>query len=467
MNYNIDQFTYNGDTYNFVDNTSGYIKTSSAAASGGTDLSLVTTGEKYTWNNKSSLTLGTTNSTAYRGDYGNTAYNHATDSNRLTTATSSGLYKIASTAQGHIASLTAISKTDITGLGIPAQDTTYSSLTAASGGTDVSLVTTGQKYTWNNKANITFGTDQTKFLRNDGNWAVPAGGSGGGSITQTNTTTGTAYRILFSDGENDNNEVSTTVRKNSGLIFNPQTTTLQTSGTILSTNNTNDEVFGAGSSSYRYHISVGSRYLRVRDSGVDGTAPNTSNISSTLVLSPVALNIIDGWNTSSGNYTLRAALSNNELRFQNSSNSYSVTPTKITSWDTTASKTAGIGTVHTSSGTKSNIPSSGPSTYYEFANFSVQPGKWLIMITARFPSNSAGERAVCLSTSSATTGINAVRDTDIRVPISGNPTFCKVTTVYNNSGSTNQTLYINGYQNSGSSTAMTVSYGYHAIKISN
>ena len=89
------------------------------------------------------------------------------------------------------------------------------------------------------------------------------------------------------------------------------------------------------------------------------------------------------------------------------------------------------------------------------------------MITARFPSNSAGERAVCLSTSSATTGINAVRDTDIRVPISGNPTFCKVTTVYNNSGSTNQTLYINGYQNSGSSTAMTVSYGYHAIKISN
>ena len=71
----------------------------------------------------SSLALGETSSTAYRGDRGKTAYTHATDSSRLTTATSSGLYKVASTAQGHIASLTAIEKADITGLGIPASDT--------------------------------------------------------------------------------------------------------------------------------------------------------------------------------------------------------------------------------------------------------------------------------------------------------------------------------------------------------
>ena len=36
---------------------------------------------------------------------------------------------------------------------INAKDTTYSSKAAASGGTDVSLVTTGEKYTWNNKQN--------------------------------------------------------------------------------------------------------------------------------------------------------------------------------------------------------------------------------------------------------------------------------------------------------------------------
>ena len=34
-----------------------------------------------------------------------------------------------------------------------ATDTTYSSKAAASGGTDVSLVTTGEKYIWNNKQN--------------------------------------------------------------------------------------------------------------------------------------------------------------------------------------------------------------------------------------------------------------------------------------------------------------------------
>lgn len=42
---------------------------------------------------------------------------------------------------------------------ISATDTTYSSKAAASGGTEVSLVTTGDKYTWNNKQNaITFNT---------------------------------------------------------------------------------------------------------------------------------------------------------------------------------------------------------------------------------------------------------------------------------------------------------------------
>lgn len=62
------------------------------------------------------LSLGTTSSTAYRGDYGNTAYSHATDSSRLTTAKSSGLYKISTTAQGHIAGATEVTSADITAL---------------------------------------------------------------------------------------------------------------------------------------------------------------------------------------------------------------------------------------------------------------------------------------------------------------------------------------------------------------
>ena len=142
----------------------------------------------------SSLALGTSSSTAYRGDYGNSAYAHGVTNKG--SAFSSGLYKITTNSEGHVTAATAVEKADITGLGIPgsdtnthrmiqvngteilgnnttalnlkagsnvtitnssgtvtiaATDTTYSSKSAASGGTDVSLVTTGEKYTWNNK----------------------------------------------------------------------------------------------------------------------------------------------------------------------------------------------------------------------------------------------------------------------------------------------------------------------------
>lgn len=67
----------------------------------------------------SDLALGETSSTAYRGDRGKAAYDHATDANKVSTATASGLYKVAVTAEGHIAGLTAVTKEDITALGIP------------------------------------------------------------------------------------------------------------------------------------------------------------------------------------------------------------------------------------------------------------------------------------------------------------------------------------------------------------
>ena len=46
----------------------------------------------------------------------NTAYSHATDSGRLTTAQTSGLYKFSVTSEGHIGSVTAMTENDITGL---------------------------------------------------------------------------------------------------------------------------------------------------------------------------------------------------------------------------------------------------------------------------------------------------------------------------------------------------------------
>jgi hypothetical protein len=71
-----------------------------------------------------------------------TEYTHPTY-----TSKAAGLYKVTVDGTGHVSAATAVTKSDITDLGIPGSDTTYSSKTAASGGTDVSLVTTGEKYT--------------------------------------------------------------------------------------------------------------------------------------------------------------------------------------------------------------------------------------------------------------------------------------------------------------------------------
>ena len=98
------------------------------------------TNKTYRWSGSAyvviseTLALGETDSTAYRGDRGATAYNHATDSSRLTTATAAGLYKVGATAEGHISGLTAIEKSDITELGVPAQDTTYTFATGSTNG---------------------------------------------------------------------------------------------------------------------------------------------------------------------------------------------------------------------------------------------------------------------------------------------------------------------------------------------
>jgi len=65
---------------------------------------------------KGDLALGETSSTAYRGDKGKAAYDHASAKG---SAFSSGLYKITTNAEGHVTAASAVVKSDITGLGIP------------------------------------------------------------------------------------------------------------------------------------------------------------------------------------------------------------------------------------------------------------------------------------------------------------------------------------------------------------
>lgn len=72
------------------------------------------------------------------------------------TAKSSGFYKVTVDSSGHVSGTAAVAKGDITGLGIPAQDTTYGVVSTSADG----LAPKRDGST-------------TKFLRADGTWATP------------------------------------------------------------------------------------------------------------------------------------------------------------------------------------------------------------------------------------------------------------------------------------------------------
>lgn len=188
---------------------------SKAAASGGTAVSLVTTGEKYTWNNKGTYSkpsggipdsdiasaatwnakgngtiAGITMNGASKGtsgvvDLGTVITSHqdisgkadksATVSNVAYDSTNKKITKTINGTTSDVVTATTLktamalnnvenkssatirgelTKANVTtalGYTPPTTDTTYESKAAASGGTDVSLVTTGEKYTWNSK----------------------------------------------------------------------------------------------------------------------------------------------------------------------------------------------------------------------------------------------------------------------------------------------------------------------------
>lgn len=72
-----------------------------------------------------SLALGETSGTAYRGDRGKAAYDHALASGAQY---STGLYKIRTNAEGHVEYASAVTKSDITDLGVPGEQRSDSSI---------------------------------------------------------------------------------------------------------------------------------------------------------------------------------------------------------------------------------------------------------------------------------------------------------------------------------------------------
>jgi len=80
------------------------------------------TNKTYRWSGStyveitSSITLGTTSSSAFRGDYGAAAYAHAVTNKG--SAFSSGLYKITTNSEGHVTAAQAVTAADIEALGV-------------------------------------------------------------------------------------------------------------------------------------------------------------------------------------------------------------------------------------------------------------------------------------------------------------------------------------------------------------
>lgn len=175
------------------------------------------TNKTYRWGGSNyveisaSLALGTTSSTAFRGDYGNTAYTHATAKG---SAFSSGLYKITTNSQGHVTAATAVTKNDITALGIPAQDTnTNTTYELTKSGSTITLEGSDGSSTSVTDSNTVYTHPTTS-----GNKHIPAGGSSGqilrwsadgtaawGADNNTNTTytlskSGSTITLTGSDG---------------------------------------------------------------------------------------------------------------------------------------------------------------------------------------------------------------------------------------------------------------------------
>lgn len=104
------------------------------------------------------LALGETSSTAYRGDRGKYAYDHAQAHG---SAYASGLYLIQTNAEGHVIAATPVQKSDITALGIPGENL----LTGVKGNAERAYRTGNVNLT---PANLGLGSDKNAFTATSG-----------------------------------------------------------------------------------------------------------------------------------------------------------------------------------------------------------------------------------------------------------------------------------------------------------
>ena len=121
------------------------------------------------------IALGETSTTAYQGDRGKIAYDHASAHG---SAFASGLYKITTNAAGHVTAATAVVKSDITGLGIPGQDTVYTHPTTSGNKHIPSGGSAGQFLKWSADGTAVWAADNNTWIALKGATADAAGTAG-------------------------------------------------------------------------------------------------------------------------------------------------------------------------------------------------------------------------------------------------------------------------------------------------
>lgn len=149
-------------------------------------------------------------------------------------------------------------------------------------------------------------------------------GSVPNTVTQENTTANTNYNILLSTGAVNTSPVTGKAKKNSYLQYNASGNGKLTIGNsadnkaiVISGNlSSNDNSIEITSLTNRYYTTIGDRYLKMRDSGTENTAPaKTGAVSSISIMSSLGYYISN--NNTYSNATQGSFLSKSGLQVKN------------------------------------------------------------------------------------------------------------------------------------------------------
>ena len=153
------------------------------------------------------------------------------------TSKSSGLYKITVDSTGHVSATTAVAKADITALGIPSQDTTYSVFTGATSSNAGTSGLVPQPAAGN----------QSKYLRGDGSWVTPtnttytfASGTNGFTVTPSG---GSAQTVTVTPSISNNVTYSGTLTDSQVAIFDSTAGKIKASGYTIAKSVPSNAVF--------------------------------------------------------------------------------------------------------------------------------------------------------------------------------------------------------------------------------